>query len=105
LLVLGFGLGLPSGDYNPGLEDSPENEAARLADVEDNFWRFIYIFPMMINIFMLVSFLYFIRCEPIMFSLSHGDEDHAFELIDKVYCDSEDKQQILEVLKDQCHRK
>lgn len=66
---MGFGFGLPKADYIPG-DMSEENLLAKQADVDDNFWRFIYIFPLFVNSTMLLSFKFFINQEPIMFSLS-----------------------------------
>jgi len=44
---------------------------------------------------MVGSFLTFIKTDSIMFNLSHDRDDEAFELIEKVYHSSEDKQAIL----------
>jgi hypothetical protein len=57
---MGFGFGLPKADYIPG-DSSEENMAAKQADIDDNFWRFIYLFPLLVNTFMLVSFKLFIK--------------------------------------------
>ncbi len=103
--MLGFGLRLPGGDYNPGIVDSPENEQAKQADIADNFWRFIYLCPLLVNLFMLGSFFAFIKTDSIMFNLSHDRDEEAFELIEKVYHESEDRRAILQALKDQCHKK
>ena len=69
-MVFGFGQGLPPSDYNPELVDDPENLEALEANKQDNFWRVVYLFPMFINLIMLISFLIFIRCDPIMFCIS-----------------------------------
>lgn len=84
MVVLGSGLILPSGDYKPGL-DTPANLAARDANIEDEWWRLVYITPVLINIMMLVAFFFFIRVDSIMFSLSVEDETNALILIEKVY--------------------
>jgi len=69
-LVFVFGKGLPQADYNPKLMDDADNLKALEANKEDEFWRVIYIFPMVINCLMLVGFSLFIRCDPIMFCVS-----------------------------------
>ena len=99
LLSLGFGLGLPSRDFNPEIVDSESNNAAKLEDINDHFWRVIYAFPALLNTIMLCNFLLFIKEEPIMFSLSEGNEESALKLIDKIYHPNEDRHEILTYLK------
>ena len=94
-LVFGFGKGLPQEDYNPELTNDKENLDALEANKNDNFWRVIYLFPMLINCFMLASFMLFIRNESIMFCLSEDRDEDAKALIDKVYHKNEDKIAIL----------
>ena len=88
-LVLGFGIGLPKGDYDPALPKTGENLKALNEDKADNFWRFIYAFPIFINLFMITSFKLFINEESIMFSLSKDDDESALRLIKKVYGEDE----------------
>ena len=40
-----------------------------------------------------------------MFNIKHGNDKEALELIDKVYDKSEDREQILNALKQQCEIK
>lgn len=56
-----MGRGLPQADYNPDLQDDPQNELAQGADIDDTFWRFMLLFPVLINVFMLMSFLLFVN--------------------------------------------
>ena len=72
-----------------------ENLKALEANKKDEFWRVIYIFPMIINFIMLVSFTIFIRGDPIMFSISENRDEEALELIEKVYDSSENSYEIL----------
>ena len=57
LLSLGFGLGLPSEDFDPEITNSHTNDLAKIADQNDNFWRVIYVFPAFMNSLMLINFL------------------------------------------------
>ena len=75
--------------------DDENNHKAYIANKNDNFWRFIYFFPVMINTFMLFSFVIFIKSEPIMFYLSQNRDEEAMITIEKVYHQSEDRKQIL----------
>jgi hypothetical protein len=75
------------------------------ADIDDNFWRFIYLFPLIINTFMVASFMILIKHEPIMYCLSQDREDEAMQLIHKIYHHSEDKAKILDKLKQQVQKK
>jgi len=95
MLVLGFGIGLPAGDYDPSLPKTGENLKAMNDDKADMFWRFIYVFPVIINIFMLTSFNFCIGEESIMFSLTKGDDEAALRLIQKIYSDDENELEIL----------
>lgn len=105
MLVLGFGLGLPAADYHPVLPKVGENLEAYEADKADLFWRFIYIFPVVINAWMLFSFFTFVKTDSILFCLRNGDEEQALQLIDKVYHADEDRNDILEQLKREVHKK
>ena len=98
-LVMGMGMGLPSDDYNPGITGNAKNDAAKLIDQEDTFWRFLYIFPCFLNIWMLFNMFVFIREDSIMFNLSKEDDEGAMRLIDKVYHKDEDREEILKTLK------
>ena len=99
MLCLGLGLGLPSEDYNPALINDPDNMLAFEADKNDEFWRFCYLFPMFINLFMLSSFALFIKEDSIMYNLSLDRDDEALALIDKIYQKSESRKDILQNLK------
>ena len=57
LLVMGLGLGLPNEDYSPGLIGNPINDAAKQADIEDQFWRVHYLVPFMVECIMLSIYL------------------------------------------------
>jgi hypothetical protein len=100
MLVMGMGMGLPTDDYNPALSNA-KNDMAKLADQEDTFWRFMYIFPCFLNIWMLFNMLVFIKEDSIMFNLSKDDDESALRLIDKVYHKDEDRNEILQALKGQ----
>ena len=54
---------------------------------------------------MLVMFHTFIRVDSIMYNLTQEDESQALVLINKVYHPSEDRDDILQTLKGQVHRK
>jgi hypothetical protein len=69
------------------------------SDIQDNFWRFLYAFPVFINILMIILFAVKIKHEPIIYTLSKADYQPALDLIQKVYHSSEDKNKILENLK------
>jgi len=56
-----MGMGLPKADYDPELGHTIPNDEAMKADIEDQFWRFMFLFPVLINLFMLTSFCFFIR--------------------------------------------
>ena len=103
------GLGLLASDYNPALGlKNAANKLAYDADVKDEFWRFILFVPVIVNCIMLTVFFLFIRTNSIMFNLSKKDEEHdgeALKLIDRVYDSSEDRQEILAVLKGQVKEK
>ena len=101
-LVFFFGIGLPAADYNPKLMDDTNNMEALKANKDDNFWRLMYLFPMMINCIMILNFMLFIKTDPIMFNISHDRDDEALELIDRVYDKTEDRHVILDKLKMQC---
>jgi len=63
LIVFTSGLGLPQLDYNPELRhdiDNTPNKIAFDANYGDNFWRVIFIVPLFVNVFMIVSFMVFI---------------------------------------------
>jgi len=68
-----------------------KNMKAKQENIDDSFWRLIYIFPVFINCLMLFCFLCFIKEDSIMFNLSEGKEVEALVLIDKVYNASEDR--------------
>lgn len=105
MLTCAFGIGLPERDYNPELAKIGENKKAYDAMVADVFWRFIYFFPIMMNVIMLSVFAVFIKTDSIMFNLSVKDEEEALKLIDRVYHKSEDRMEILRVLKTQVYEK
>lgn len=93
-IVIGMGVGLPSADYNPSLT-TPENEAAKNIDIEDSFWRILFIVPCFLNMWMLFSMYFFIQDDSIMFNLSKDDEESALRLIEKIYHPSESRSRIL----------
>ena len=84
-LVQAMGAGLPQNDYNPELLDDKDNLLAQQADINDHFWRIMYGFPILINLLMLSIFMIFIKDDPIMYSLSIGNEEKAINLIAKIY--------------------
>ena len=100
-LVMGMGIGLPAADYDPAIIGDKSNDAAKLADQEDKFWRFLFVFPCFLNVWMLFNMCVFIREDSIMFNLSKDDEEGAKRLIDKVYHKAEDRDEILKTLKGQ----
>jgi len=102
--VLGFGLGLPEGDYNPGVVGDAKNDEALEEDVANQFWRFIYLFPLLVNLLMLLSFKKFFDLEPIMYSVSLENDNEALSMIEKVYGEGQDPNAILNDLKTQCLR-
>ena len=51
------------------------------ADIQDNFWRFLYAFPVFINILMIILFAVKIKHEPIIYLLSKADYQPALDLI------------------------
>ena len=83
--VLGFGLLLPSGDYNPALVNDSSNLLAKQADIDDQWWRFVLFFPIIINSMILTNYCLYIKEDSIMFNLSNGDEDSSLRLIEKIY--------------------
>ena len=95
LLCLGFGLILPQGDYNPEITDDPLNEKARLANINDEWWRFIGAFPVIVCVWMLLSYLININEDSVMFNLSTGNEKDAMKIIKKIYHKDEDYEMIL----------
>ena len=84
MVVLGLGAFLPQGDYNPSLTDS-NNILAKQNDIDDTFWRWIYLLPCFLNVYMLVIFHFFIKEDSIMFNLSEDREEDALRLIKKIY--------------------
>lgn len=102
---MAWGAFLPAGDYDPELIDDAENEKAKQADIEDQFWRLLYLIPVIINVIMLLNFVLFINEDSIMFNLSEENEEQALILIDKVYHAQEDRQEILAALKNQVKKK
>lgn len=84
-LVLGFGLLLPQKDFRPGMPLVGKNLVAYKEDVQDEFWRFIYFFPIFMNVLMLAIFYTCIKVNPIMFSVAREHKEDALYLIDKVY--------------------
>ena len=64
----------------------------------DQFWRFLYLIPVAINVFMITVFLIFIQEDSIMFNISNNDDLSALNLIKKVY-KPECAQEVLTSLK------
>jgi hypothetical protein len=60
---------------------------------------------MIINLWMLIGFIIFIKEETIMFSLSECREEDAMRMIKKVYHKDEDHFEVLESLKKQVTKK
>ena len=54
---------------------------------------------------MLVSFKLFVQEDSIMYNLSHDRDEEAMVMIDKIYDESENREEILSNLKKQCHKK
>ena len=98
VVVLGLGLFLPVEDYDPSLK-TKENNLAEQANKQDIFWRWIYLVPCMINIYMLIVFCVFIREDSVIFNLSQGNDDNAFRLIRKIYGRRENHKYILKQIK------
>ena len=61
-------------DYNPALPKEGSNLEAYKADFDDENWRIHLAFPMIFNIFMLSSYLFFFKEDSIMFNLQNGKE-------------------------------
>ena len=101
MFCFGLGLGLPQSDYDPEMP----NEAALEADKADEFWRILYGFPILINLFMLISFYINIKQDSIMYNLSIGADQEAMSIIDKLYLPSESRMAIIDNLREQCHMK
>ena len=73
-----------------------KNIAALKANKEDNFWRFINIFPCIINVIMLVIYITMINTDSIMHNINKNNDKEALVLIEKIYsCQDEDKHDIL----------
>jgi hypothetical protein len=94
-LVFGMGAGLPSHDYNPGIEGDTFNDEAKQADINDQFWRLLYGFPILVNGWMLLGFFLFIKEDSIMYNLSVDNEEGALQLIKRVYHEDEDYNLVL----------
>ena len=102
MLILGSGLGLPDADYHPvgpDVEKTGANLEAYNLDKADIFWRFIYIFPVFLNILMLLGYFCYIKSDSILHSIRKGDDEQALALIEKVYDSSENPHDILAKLK------
>lgn len=101
--MLGCGLILPSGDYNPAIINNIENERAKQEDINDSMWRLVLFFPLIINGLALLSYKLFIKEDSIMFNLSRGEDVAALRLIEKVYdvgsSSDQDAKEILAYLK------
>ncbi len=78
-LVFFFGIGLPTADYNPKLINDIENMESLKAYKDDNFWRIMYLFPMIINFMMILNFILVIKTDPIMFNISEDKEEEALK--------------------------
>ena len=102
---LGLGYALPAADYNPTLGDDALNVQAKQADEGDSFWRVIYGFPVLLSAIMLFNFIFFIKEEPIMYSLSKDEDEEATFLIRKIYHADEDHDEVLRLLKQQVQKK
>ena len=66
-----------------------------MLDRADPDWRPVYLFPVLLNVLMLVGYCGFIKSEPILYSIRVGDTQQALELIDKVYDKSESRLDVL----------
>ena len=98
LLLFSLGSFLPREDYNPSIpHNSPGtlNYLAYTQNQNDEFWRVIFIFPIIFNIFMITVFSLFIKEDSIMFNISKGEDEKALNLIRKVYGKDEDHRHIL----------
>ena len=104
MLCFGLGLGLPKSDYSPELPHEGKNKEAFQAHANDKFWRVLLVFPVVINVLMLLMFLIFIRKDSIMHNLSitNINQADAMILIDKIYNTCEDRDEILYAIKTQC---
>ena len=87
MLILGSGFVLPDADYHPSLPKVGANLEACELDRADMNWRFVYAFPIFLNILMLLGFHLFIKTDPILYSIRIGDDTSALKLISKVYDD------------------
>jgi hypothetical protein len=72
MLCFGLGLNLPQADFQPGVTEDPEIISQYL---NDTWWRFMYILPCFLNLFMVLSFQTLIKEDSIMFNLSHENDD------------------------------
>lgn len=98
MLLITFGKALPSPDFISSIDDQDNNLIIQ-ENVKDFFWRFIFVFPVFINVLMVVLFVRCIKHEPIMYSLSKNDFQSSLSLIEKIYHKSEDRTKIIENLK------
>ena len=102
LLLFSLGSFLPREDYNPSIPHNIPgtlNYLAYTQNQNDEFWRVIFIFPIIFNIFMITVFSLFIKEDSIMFNISAGEDEKALNLIRKVYDKDEDHKHILSHLK------
>ena len=84
-IVLGMGIFLPKDDYNPSIHNDQTNNLAKQANINDTFWRWMYLFPCFLNIYMLLIFFIFIKEDSIIFNLANNNDQQALNLIKKVY--------------------
>jgi hypothetical protein len=52
---------------------------------EDELWRVLYAFPILFAVFQTVLYLTVFRCEPIDFSIRHGDDESAMTFLHQLY--------------------
>ena len=81
-IVFFSGKGLPQRDYNPKLKDDAENLIAYNENKSDEFWRVIYIIPVVINSIMLLGFIFGIKYDSIMFNVSKNNDEGALNMIE-----------------------
>ena len=51
----------------------------------DSFWRWLYLFPSLLNLVMIIVFILFIKEDSIIYNLSTGQEKQALYLINRIY--------------------
>lgn len=89
--------------------NDPKNLLAKQADIDDQWWHFVLLFPVIVNGFLLINYSLYIQEDSIMFNLSTGDEESAIQLVERIYDVSpgsgQDARTIVNQLKKQVKKK